>query len=331
MAKQLGVLAYSTKTGLGYQTKAYVKHLNPAKILEIDLSPLNGKEQHNWFPGSQRTVGYPKDHELREFLTGLDTVLMGETPLNYNLYSIAREMGVRTVNVINWEFFDHEVYPQYPLPDVIIMPSRWHWEDAKAFADRHGIECYQIHHPVDRDELRFHERHTASPLHIAGNPAANDRNGTWDFMSACPDGIVTTQSEELARHIRMRYRHCNVYTNVEDYEQLYSLGDVLVLPRRYGGNCLPLNEALSTGMPVVMPDISPNNALLPPEWLVPARLQGSFTPRTKIDIYEVDVDALRAKLEWFKSQDMSALSRQADAIAESISWNTLKERYLEVL
>lgn len=331
MARQLGVLAYSTHTGLGYQTRDYVKHLKPAKVLEIDLSPLNGKQQHNWYPNAQRVVGYPKDHELREFLTGLDVVLMAETPLNYNLYSIAREMGVRTVNVINWEFFDHIVHPDYPLPDVIVMPSVWHWDEAKAFADAHGIEIHQIHHPVDRDDFPFRQRHTAKPLHIAGNPAAEDRNGTWDFLAACHDGIVTTQSEELARHLRMRYRHCNVYTNIHDANQLYNLGDVMVLPRRYGGNCLPLNEALSTGMPVVMPDISPNSHLLPPEWLVPARIRGSFTPRTKIDIFEVDVDALRAKIEWFKTADMAVESKKADAIAESISWNALKDRYLEIL
>jgi glycosyltransferase involved in cell wall biosynthesis len=331
MAKKLGVLAYSTKTGLGYQTKSYVKHLNPSKVLEINLSPFNGKQQHNWFPDAQKVVGYPKDHELREFLSGLDTVLMAETPLNYNLYSIAREMGVRTVNVINWEFFDHIVYPNHPLPDAFIMPSMWYWDDAKAFADAHGVEIYQIHHPVDRDELPFRGRHTSKPLHIAGNPAVNDRNGTWDFMAACPDGIVTTQSDDLARHLRMRYRHCNVFTNVADYNELYNLGDVLVFPRRYGGNCLPLNEALSTGMPVIMPDISPNNHLLPPEWLVPATCTDSFTPRTKIEMYSVDIDALRAKIEWFRSADMAVESKKADAIAQSISWEVLKPRYLDVL
>jgi glycosyltransferase involved in cell wall biosynthesis len=105
----------------------------------------------------------------------------------------------------------------------------------------------------------------------------------------------------------------------------------MVMPRKYGGNCLPLNEALSSGMPVIMPDISPNNNLLPKEWLVPASIDGYFTPRGRVDLYSTDLNALREKIEWFKTVNIGEQSEIADKIAESISWETLKEKYLSAI
>jgi glycosyltransferase involved in cell wall biosynthesis len=51
--------------------------------------------------------------------------------------------------------------------------------------------------------------------------------------------------------------------NVKNREDLYNGFDAMVLPRRYAGLCLPMNEALISGMPVFMTDVSPNNQILP--------------------------------------------------------------------
>lgn len=329
----LGLIVRRDWTGLGVQTKDYYDHLKPKKTLVIDLSPYNGNPQNlDWYPNEPVVLGFPTKKQIQRFLSGLDVVLTAETPYNYELYSIAKTMGVRVANVINWEFFDHLVYPHYPLPDILIMPSTWHLEKAQQFAEEHNIKCVHIHHPVDRNKIKFRKRTTSKMFHIAGKPATQDRNGTWDFMRAVPDGRVATQSEDLAKQIRMRYRHSNVFTNIQDQNQLYSLGDVLVFPRKYGGNCLPLNEALSAGCPVIMPDVSPNNYLLPKEWLVPAKIVGSFTPREKIDIYQIDEQALQKKINWFKTEaNIEEESEKASKIADSISWETLKSKYLEVL
>lgn len=327
---KLGILAYGTKTGLGYQTYSYYKHLNPHKTLQIDLSPLNGAKQYEWYSDPQRVEGYPQDKDLREFLKGLDTVLMAETPLNYNLYSIARELEVKTVTVHNYEFFDHFA-KDLPLPDVLISPSMWHYDDIQSFCDQNNIYHTYLHHPVDREELPFKQRIHREILHVAGKPAAHDRNGTWDFMSAVPDGRVVTQDSDLAERIRKYYSQCDVFTNIEDLRSIYEMGDIMVLPRKYGGNCLPLNEALSTGMPVIMTDITPNNHILPKEWLVPAKRIGEFYPRTRVDLYAVDKHALIEKVQEARNWDMEVESKKADEIAESISWEILKPRFMEIL
>lgn len=328
---KIGTLAYRTKTGLGYQVKSYIKHLGIEKILVIDLSEHNGIPLTNWYPDAPTVKGYPRNDDLEEFLKGLDVVLLAETPLNYTLYYLARKMGVKTAVVANWEFWDFYVNPHYPRPDLVIMPSVWHLEEAQEWGLVNNVKVIQLHHPVDREEFPFRLRQSASFMHVAGKPAAHDRNGTHLYLEAQPDGTVVTQSEKYAQELRTRYRHSSIYTNVEDAEFMYQLGDVMVFPRRYGGNCLPLNEALSSGMPVIMSDISPNNHLLPPEWLVPAQKTDQFEPRTIVDIFSADIDALRAKIDWFRNCDIEAESRKANEIAESISWETLKPKYMNAL
>lgn len=328
---KLGVIAFSSKSGLGYQSKSYVKHLNPVKVLHIDISSLNGLKTHpEWYPNAITTNGIPKRPEIIEFLTGLDVVLMAETPLNYELYDLAKKMGVKTANVINWEFFDHIIYPELGIPDLIIMPSMWHFEEAEAFAREKGIKCVYIHHPVDLEEIPFRLRTQGKPYHIAGKPASHDRNGTMTFMQAVPDGRVATQSQDLAHRLRKIYRHSNVFTNIENQSELYTLGDILVFPRKYGGNCLPLNEALASGCPVIMPDVSPNNQLLPNQWLVPARTTEHFTPRTRVDIYEVNPDDIRQAIKNIR-ENIEDESETAYEIAKTISWEALKPVFTKEL
>ena len=135
----------------------------------------------------------------------------------------------------------------------------------------------------------------------------------------------------MAVQIRKKYRHSRVLTGIYDQRELYGCGDILVFPRRYGGNCLPLNEALASGMPVIMPDISPNNHLLPKKWLVSATVREYFTPRTRVDVYQVNPAELAEKISYFTKDNIQAESRKADEIADSISWERLKDKWMDVL
>lgn len=328
---KIGTIGYRTKTGLGYQVKSYVKHLPITKVMAVNLSGFNNIPLTDWYPEAQNVNGYPRDHDISEFLNDVDVVLLAETPLSYKLYSMARDRGIKTAVVPNMEFFDHFIHPEFPLPDMFIVPSVWKYDECKAFADQHGVKCIQLHHPVDREEFPFIERTSKSLLHIAGNPAVYDRNGTFHALAATHDLTIVTQNLRLAGLIKQRYSGTRVLTSVEDSSAMYSYGDILIFPRRYGGNCLPLNEALSSGMPAIMPDISPNNHLLPKEWLVPAYKDGFFAPRTKVDLYSVDIEALKQKIEWFNQCDIAEESRKADKIADSISWDTLGPKYMEAL
>lgn len=325
---RLGVIARCDKTGLGYQTRDYYKHLSPVKTLVVDIQHLNGNPQHyEWYPNEIIVKGFPSRMYISSFLKDLDVVLTAESPYNYDLYSMAREMGVKTAVAYNYEFFDWFKYPSYPLPDLLIAPSLWNYHAIDLFAKSHNIKHTYLHHPVDRSEIPFRLRKTNKTLHVAGKPAAHDRNGTWDYAQAVPNGTVITQSDDLAKQLRWKYRQLRVMTNIDNPTKIYDFGDVLVLPRRYGGNCLILNEALSAGMPVIMPDIEPNNKLLPEEWLIPAQVTGTFTPRTSIDIFSVSITDLTEKVNWFKSVDIQKESIKASKIADKISWPSMLPKW----
>jgi len=353
---KLGCLAYSSNNGLGIQSQALVEHLKPAKVMQVDLSGLNGSKQYpERLPNSQIVKGYPRGEDIKIFLKGLDCVLVAETPLSYYLFARARELGIKTAQIPNWEFLDYFAYPQFPKPDMIISPSKWHFDELQTFSQANNIKCIYLHHPVDRQKLPQRViKQARTFLHVVGKSAAHDRNGTETVIQASK--YLKTDAKILI-HFQgeqgLSHQATNSYadyvallantgvTNItiqqnefDNYWDVYTDGDVLLMPRRYGGNCLPMNEALSVGMPVIMTDISPNNQFLPRNWLVPATKISEFTPRTVIDIYGSDPEVIANKIDEFYNMNESQMwfeNIQAGKLANSISWQSMKPQYITAL
>lgn len=355
---RLGLVARADNTGLGNQTWEFYRHMKPAKTMVVDIGKLNGNRQFpERYPHNAVFInGFPNSGDIRVFLEGLDVVFVAESPYNYALYSIAREMGVKVAVQYNYEFFDWFAYPEYPKPDMLIAPSRWNYDVVDKWCKDNNVKHVYLHCPVDRTKLPFVPKKQAKRfLHMAGKPAAYDRNGTETvidaskFVESDVEIVLHFQGEQglghQATHTIDEYRGRIGRNGNPDkikiqqldpanYEDVYKDFDVMLLPRRYGGNCLPLNEALSTGMIVFMPDISPNNNWLPPHWLLPAEKIGQFEPRTVVDIYGVDPRELAKRIDWFANNSQGVIdteSRVADALAKQIDWDVMKEMYLKEL
>jgi len=350
---KIGLLAYSTNTGLGYQTLEFYEHMRPDKVLLVDLKQLNGVETHHeryFQPYVFEASKYELlSNEACEWLVdGMDVVFVCETPLNYHLYEYARKKGVKTVQQYNYEFLDYFRKTALPVPDVLASPSMWGIERVKAM-NLAKVDHWPV--PVDTTIISFRERSEVKTLvHIIGRPAAQDRNGTLTFLKMAEklgDGynfkvfLQQPNEQRAVEHFKpvqkellaVQYRLWGRFEIIEDTldkKDMYKWGDILVLPRRYGGLCLPMWEALSAGMPVIMPNISPNNYILPQMWLVEASIKGSFQAHTNIPIYDVDVDDLVAKIEKLKGgfKDMSKYARR---IAEGMSWEAQKPIYEDKL
>ncbi len=112
---------------------------------------------------------------------------------------------------------------------------------------------------------------------------------------------------------------------------MYKDFDALILPRRYAGLCLPTNEALISGLPVIMTDTSPNNELLPKEWLVKCKKIGQFMTRTIIDIYGSDIKALAKKIDWLVEQDDDIKIKAFDLGYSNFSESVLLPKYQNIL
>lgn len=349
---RLGLVACSSSTGLGIETHDAYTHLSPTRTMVVDISDLNGTEQHpNWYPDGMFIKGFPLDHDIAKFVEGLDLIYIIESAYNDGIYNYARYRDVKTINRVNYEFFSHGIM-DIGNPDAFISPSIWHYEDVQKYCSDNNLLHTYLHSPVDRKQFPFRKIGQAKTfIHSAGRTAAHDRAGTYSVIEASKylksDAkiIIHFQGEQgLAHQLTSTTQDYIDYAEnfgdlskieflFKDFDNpadIYKQGDVYVQPRRYGGNNLPMGEALSSGLPMIMTDLSPNNQFLPKEWLVPAYKKSSFTPRTIIDIYEADVKLLAERIDWFASlnkEQIFAENQKANALAEQISWTTLLPKY----
>lgn len=353
---RIGLIARADDTGLGQQSREFHRHLDPAKTLIVDLTEqsASGKDltiHPDRFPGEGTSIvrGIPTDADLELWLDGLDTVFTMETPYNYRLYSLARQRGIKTVLQANWELLDYlqDGPHQQHLPDVLALPSTWFLPMARhRFSGQMKVTYLPVPIPTDRWNESLTDTDICRRfLHVAGHPALADRNGTANLLDALryvrqPVTVTLTCQRPgyLGSLIKPGQDHGNATLVIDSaprqhYWDLYTGQDAMVLPRRYGGLCLPLNEALGAGMPVIMPDISPNNRWLPPDWLVPAHAENTVLTKTLIDIYYTDPQALAARMDQMAADpDLYARSRQqARFLAQEYSWTALFTYYQEVL
>lgn len=289
--------------------------------------------RRDWYPDALWTRSWPSPAECEQFLDGLDVVFSCETFYRSDFPVMARNAGVRTMLQPNFELFDQRI----PRPDLLVPGSLWRFDE---FPDP------KQHLPVPVATERFTANDAHRPtrfLHIVGRPAVHDRNGTRDLLQALQyvtAKVTVTVKCQMPEYVEAMPYECppNVELSIdtgdtENYWDNYASHHVLVMPRRYGGLCLPANEALAAGMPVIMPDIEPNNGWLPAEWLVPARCHRWFMAKAQIDVHATDPQALAAKIDQF-AMDPRMYQRaknKAAQLATSLSWDVLKPRYEQVL
>lgn len=338
---KLGIIVLSNNSGLGNQTRRLCQMLKPYRILAVDSSSFsrNAKQNWHWYDNFSGyiTKGFPTQKEVDVFLQGLTHVLCAENPFSFYLLSRAKQLGIKVYIQSNYEFCDHLVN-HIELPTKFLMPSHWMVDEMIA---RFGADKVEYLPPPimlseftrARDKNLIHTG-PAKLLHVIGTLAAHDRNGTLDLLRAvhmCKSEftlIIRSQHPLPQEYITHDHRVRYDIRNVDDINDMYEGFDALILPRRYGGLTLTMNEALMSGMPVIMPDISPNNKILPKEWLVPAHRIGKFTARTPIDIYGCDIQALASRIDWVASQDCEKIKTQALDIAyENFADSVLLEKY----
>ena len=338
----IGLIAFANSGGIGIQTKRLYDMLKPERVMIVDSTGFSKNKQLNlhWYPeGSQVTKGFPRNCDILEFIEGLDSVIAVENPYNFYLIHACRERDIKTIIQTNYEFCENIFAKHLPIPDVFLMPSYWKLEEMRT---KFGDSTIYLPPPIDPKEfehpreLNFKKKGRPRFLHIVGTLAAGDRNGTLDLLKAVP---LTKGNYELVIHsqhplpkeyyiddLRVTYRIESFETNAE----LYYHFDGLILPRRYGGLSLTTNEALMSGIPVMMPNISPNNELLPKTWLTPAIKTGEFQVRAIIDIHSSIIELLAKKIDTWVTRPPSK-KKAFNLAKKSFSPKVLEKRYRTVL
>lgn len=342
---KLGIIARSDNTGLGNQTMELVKMLSPDKILLINSSFFNDNEQHpEWYKGYdvlQTAKGMPHRREILTFLDGLDVVISCETFYHLELVDLAKERGIKTILQYNYELFGNLAHPEWTLPDVLLAPSIWNLD---IVMEKFGKKSKVMYLPPPTDHSLFSEakeinlsRDHKRILHIAGKKAAKDRNGTDSIFEMIKyskedyEIVIKSQTkfDSLCRDPRVKIE----IDNTDDRQDMYKGFDAMVLPRRYAGLCLPMNEALMSGIPVFMTDISPNNAILPSSWLVESTMIDRFKTKSLVDVYSVNPKKLARVIDdYIKDSNKLQIKNNAYQIGlDTFSVETLKQKYIEII
>lgn len=270
MSYRLGLFgARANNAGLGTQSLAFFRYCEPDATLVIDYSLFDGKQS---FPerfrgrGVEHFQGPPSAADISGWLDRHqpDLVFTIETPYNHDLYSICRSRRIITVCQFNFEFLHNLRDSSLPLPDVLAAPTPWCLEQLHSMEQLGGRTWIRLLPVPVQASTSASVRPVRTFVHVAGYALHRDRNGTelllkaWPFVKSQVHLRIHTQHDLSEWMSGIDPRIEIVEGNLEDSDDLYRGAEALVLPRSYGGLCLPALEAIARGLVVIMPECSPN-------------------------------------------------------------------------
>lgn len=334
---KVGLIARADERGIRYQSEEFHRHMRPDKTLVVFLDDPVFPEDAGLYQGDDvyqiHAVGLRRhfafdEKVVRKFLEGLDVVFSVETLYDWNIAAWARQMGVRTIVQGNPEFYTHHHEASRPRPDQWVWPTDWLHEHA----DMPGgavVPVPTVERPVTAGDP---DDKTLRVLHVAGHAAAADRNGTLDFMEAVSSircrAVVTVIGQDdwlpPVRKVPPNVELAVQSNGVKDRWEMYRGQHLVVLPRRYGGLCLPALEAMTCGAAVLMPNCSPNSVWPGPR----VKARGGRMHRTPfghIKTSAVHPLELAQQIDKFADPEVRR-ERQAEALhwAEQNYWRDLK-------
>lgn len=333
---KVGLIARAEDRGLGVMTWAFHRHMRPAKTMVIAPTPNIARgfpQHHDRYEGDHVTTAawgggeLPEAH-VRDFLDGLDVAYTAETFYDPRIPLWADEQNVATVQHVMPEFYN----PALPQPTAVWLPTGWRacHMPMSSFVVPVPVEHALAPRPVGQP-VRF--------LHVVGHRAMADRNGTTTTLQALRrvhvpiHATIVSQDQRLPAsrtHPAVKLRR--VLGGVADLGALYDDADVVVIPRRYGGLCLPAQEAMSHGCALAMPAVEPNT-----DWPiigVPASHRGTIaTVAGEIPLAHVEPVALtRLFVDLATDPEVVAeQQRRSYDWARAHTWEALKSDYEQAL
>lgn len=336
---RVGVVARGENRGLGIQSWETARALG-ARALVVEMGELARGFASDPGRFDDPTVvhyvdGALPEEQVRAWLETVDVVYAPETLYDWRLADWCREMRVPVVVHINPEFFHPDLAEAHP-------PTAW-WAPTPWRLDHLAPGTQVVPMPVATD--RFRGKTPAPPidrltvLHVAGHRAAGDRNGTLILLQA----LRLTRRPVIARILTQDPRlpkgrtpsHVELQTEMggrTHWWELYDDADVLVMPRRYGGLCLPVQEAAGAGLGLVLSDVAPNAFW--PSIRVRARARGELRcPTGPVPLMDTSPGALAEVIDRL-GEDRELLAAQQHAAltwARVHSWAVQAPLWLERL
>lgn len=339
---RIGLLARADQRGLGILTAAFYRHMQPAKTLVIDMGTLarGFVSDFDQYPGE--TVVTFDGHSLPEmqvkgWLRGLDVLYSAETFYDWRIVRWAHDAGVATVCMSMAEFWKHPHQPELPMPTQVWAPTTWRLDLLPP-----GTPVVPV--PVEQDVFPLEPAGIGDRLqvvHVAGHRAAGDRNGTLALFVAAQrvtqpmDIYVHTQDEHLprVRNLKPGVALHLLPGGKQSRPELYAGMHLHVLPRRYGGLCLPAQESIASGLGLAMTDVAPN----PTTWPI-VGLRGHWegrqaTPSGEVRSFSADPVFLARTLDTLARNPERVVELQTAGVAwgKAHAWSEMAGLYRERL
>jgi len=325
---RIGLIARADATGLGNQSQDWVSNLpNISKVLvvwgELPFDP-NVYQDKETIVAEQ---GMPSIEELKKFVKDIDVLMAIETPYNWNAFKIAKDAGVKTILAPNYEFFLNAIPEE---PDLYLCYN-------SLTMDYIPEPKVYLQQPLDREQFEFKLREKAETfLFNNGNGGVLGRNSLAEFVQAIP---LVKSDVKFIIHSQVPFDTINdsrVDARIGNFSlaEIWKEGDVFVHLRKFGANSLPIQEALSWGMPVLGVDRKPENTFLPQELLV--KPDKTMPIKIKEELIEIEASIISPikiaeKIDEIANTDISKFSKLMDKRAEEWSWDNLRNKWIEEL
>lgn len=324
---RVGMVVRADITGLGNQSQDWVMQLPIAKTLVV-WTPY--KEAFPQIYGKLDSriceAGFPSVGDIEWLLKDIDVLICLETPYNWSLISEAKKKGVKTIINPNYEWLPRDIPEQ---PDLWLCTNRLNYD----FIETEN-KVY-IPQPINREVFQFKKRKKARVfLFNNGNGGAHGRNGLKEFLEAI--NFVKSDVKFIIHSqipIETIYdKRIELHEGEPNIQEIWKEGDVFVHLRKFGAMSLPMNEAMSLGMPIIGINRNPENTYLPTELLIEP--EGKYPMRCREDVIEIEACSysskkIAEKIDEIANTDISAYSEKMNELADKWDWEKLRNLYIE--
>ena len=318
------VHAHKDDTGFGRQASDVRAVLGFGHHLVI---PTERLKDHPIDGFSERWLPADASAELiRTLISGLDGILFFERPVWHpHILRIAREMGVATVCVPNWEWFKGNAF-EWQYCDLFVCPSRFTEKIVRSYGFTNT--CY-LPWPIDLAKLP--NRHVSGParhfIHNAGLVDHDDRKGTLDTIQAFSrlsrgDIRLTVRLQKPVPLPPVDERVEILVGNLSNVSDLYAIGDICVQPSKMEGIGFMVLEPACAGIPVITTDYPPMSEYIQhaklrcrSRWFKRKAFATQWISHAHLKL--PNISDLSRRMNWAASTDLSAISAANRNWAES--------------
>lgn len=231
----------------------------------------------------------------------LEVIVFVEEQHTTNLVQISNKLGVKTINYIVWENFNPSQIEYYKQFSNLVCPTK---SSYKLLKEEYLLDnAVFVPWGVDLDIYQWQEP-IPKPKPIIFFPAGyggvadrkNEEAVVKAFSYICPRDRALLHVHTQCENKQASAQNVTKTSGNVDMNQLikfYAEADIIVLPSRWEGNCLPQQESLAIGRPTIVSDYPPlNERVIDGEtgFLIKVKefkeVPGIFVKSVEVDIFD---------------------------------------------